>query len=290
MGPLWDFDAGYGFDWSQMTTGHNFFSRFDETVMGSNPYKRNGNYNYVPQFFTDLFGCKEFVKAYKEQWAACKDTIVTHAWNECMKYVDEMRSSGAIDREFKRWPIKGKTFNTEVEKMYQWLKNRLVHISYLIAAIPEPADVVPSTGEKLCGTIEVNTRMDWNNGFTQTNKVKVDKKKILQLMGITTADFQEPNVTIVPLNSDGTEGGNHTNGTYGAWFDEDDNPGYFDDGHVYIEVFDDLWNWNCGLYQWNCYDEAHTVTMQYQYPHEGTLLKVNVEVHFNISNSWGYGW
>ena len=53
MGPLWDFDAGYDFDWSNMQTNHTFFSNYKETVMGTNPYKRNGNYNYVPQFFTN---------------------------------------------------------------------------------------------------------------------------------------------------------------------------------------------------------------------------------------------
>lgn len=288
MGPLWDFDAGYDFDWSQMTTGHNFFTAFNETVMGTNPLKRNGNYNYVPQFFTDLFGCKEFVEQYKAQWAACKDTIVTHAWNECMKYVAEMKRSGAIDREFNRWPIKGKTFDIEVEKMHQWLQNRLVHMSYLIAGIPEPSE--PTTKGKLCGTVKVTTAMDWNSGYSQAKKVKVSKQKVLELMGITAADFQESNVTVVPLNSDGTEGENHTNGTFGAWFDEDDDPGYFNDGHVYIEVFNDLWNWNCGLQQYVCYDDAHTVTMQYQYPYDDTLLKVNVEVTFTISGSGGWWW
>ena len=290
MGPLWDFDAGYDFDWSTMTTGHNYFSRFDETVMGSNPYKRNGNYNYVPQFFTDLFGCKEFVEQYKSQWAASKDTIVTHAWTECMKYVEEMRSSGAIGREFKRWPLAGKTFDTEVERMHEWLKNRLVHMNYLIAAIPEPADVVPTTNEKLCGTIKTSVNMDWNNGFTQTNKVTVNKQRVAHLMGINANQLQDSELSIVPLNRDGTEGQNHTNGTFGGWFDEDGNPGYFGDGHVYIEVFEDLWTWSCGLYQNNCYDDSHTVTMQYQYPHEGTLLKVNIEVSVNISNIGGGWW
>jgi spore coat protein CotH len=138
MGPLWDFDAGYDFDWGQMTTGHTFFTDFTETVMGSNPLKRNGQYNYVPQFFTDLFACPEFVEAYKAQWAAVKDTIVTHAWNECMKYVEQMRASGAIDREFQRWPISGKHFETELSKMEKWLQNRKIHFSYLVAAIPTP--------------------------------------------------------------------------------------------------------------------------------------------------------
>ena len=137
MGPLWDFDAGYDFDWSQMTTGHNYFSDFRETVMGTDPLNRNGQY-HPSQFFTNLFACKEFVAAYKAQWAATKDSLVVHAWGECMKYVDELRASGALDREFRRWPIKGKNYNTELEKMHQWLQNRLIHISYLIAAIPNP--------------------------------------------------------------------------------------------------------------------------------------------------------
>jgi len=290
MGPLWDFDAGYDFDWGSMYTGHTFFADYQETVMGTNPLKRNGNYNYVPQFFTDLFGCPEFVKAYKAQWAAVKDSIVSHAWDECMKYVDQLRASGAIDREFQRWPLAGKTFDTELEKMHRWLNNRRQHMTYLIAAIPEP-DETPVTGSKLCGTVTASVTMDWNKGFGQSAKVKVNRQRVCQLMGIAQGDLQEANISIVPLNSDGTEGENHTNGAYGGWFDEDGDPGYFDWGHVYIEVFQDLWNWNCGLYTYNCYDKQHTVTMQIQYPHQGTLLKVNVTVNFSISNApdWG-GW
>ena len=136
MGPLWDFDAGYDFDWATMTTGHTYFSDFRETVMGTNPLRRNGQYGYVPQFFTDLFGCREFVEQYKAQWAAVKDDIVGHAWAECMKYVERLRSDGAIDREAARWPIRGKNFETELEKMHRWLENRRVHITYLVQNIP----------------------------------------------------------------------------------------------------------------------------------------------------------
>lgn len=285
MGPLWDFDAGYDFDWSNMYAGHTFFTDFTETVMGSNPLKRNGNYNYVPQFFTDLFGCKEFVKAYKEQWLQVKDSIVSRNWQECMKYVENMRQ-GAIEREFRRWPLQGKNFETELEKMHRWLQNRLTHMTYLIAAIPEP-DNTPVSSGKLCGTVTANVSMDWNLGYQQNNKVRVSKQKVLQLMGLNASELQESLLTIVPLNSDGTEGSNNTNGVFGGWFDANDDPGIFNDGHVYIEVFQDLWNWNCGLQQWVCWDDSHTVTMQYQYPHQGQLLKVNVEVNFTITNnSW----
>ena len=281
MGPLWDFDAGYDFDWGQMTTGHTFFTDFTETVMGSNPLKRNGQYNYVPQFFTDLFACPEFVEAYKAQWAAVKDTIVTHAWNECMKYVEQMRASGAIDREFQRWPISGKRFDTELSKMKQWLQNRNTHFSYLVAGIPTPSE--PVIKERFCGSITVNTAMNWYQGYSQDNEVRISKQQVCNLMGLSTNEMNEAELSIVPLYTDGTEGENHTNGVFGGWFNSDGDPGYYAQGHVYIEVFNDLWNWSCGLYKENCWHDAHAVTMQYQYPYNGTLLKVNIEANFTIA-------
>ena len=280
MGPLWDFDAGYDFDWGNMYTGHTFFTDYRETVMGTNPLKRNGNYHYVPQFFTDLFACPEFVKAYKAQWAAVKDSIVTHGWEECMKYVAHLQE-GPMNREAERWPIHGKDFETELQKMHQWLLNRADFLTNLIANIPEP-DTTTVSNDRLCGTVNVDVTMDWDKGYSQTNQVKVRKQRVITMMGLSNSEFDETKTNIVPLNTDGTEGINGTNGVFGGWFDKDNNPGKYANGHVYIEVFDDLWNWNCGLYQWQCWDNEHTVTMQYQYPHEGTLLKVNIEVHFTI--------
>ena len=286
MGPLWDFDAGYDFDWSDMYTGHNFFSNYRETVMGSNPLKRNGNYNYVPQFFTDLFGCPQFVEAYKAQWETVKDSIVTRNWDECMRYVEQLRQNGTLQREDRQWTISGKNFETELEKMHQWLINRANFMTQLIQNIPMPSEE-PNKG-RLCGTIPVSTTMQWSKGYDQNNKVSVSKEQVLKLMGIAESDFSEANLSIIPLNTDGSEGSNGTNGTFGGWFDADGNPGAYANGHVYIEVFDDLWNWNCDLYQYQCWDDSHTVTMQYQYPQGGVLLKVNIEVHFTIEQNGGW--
>ncbi|MCR5132103.1 MAG: CotH kinase family protein [Prevotella sp.] len=289
MGPLWDFDAGYDFEWSNMMTGHTFFSNYKETVMGSNPYKRNGNYNYVPQFFTDLFGCSEFVQAYKDQWAAVKDSIVERNWKEMENYIVNLRRA-CMPRESNRWPISGKTFNTEVEKMHEWLENRCAFLTNLIENIPMPDDT-PIHDEQVCGTITTDVTMNWYDGYQQSNKVRVSKSDVLELMGVSESEFNEGNVTIVPLMNDGSEGSNGTNGVFGGWFDENGEPGAYAQGHVYIEVFNDLWNWDCGLYQNNCYDEEHTVTMQYQYPYDGVLKKVNVDVHFTIEwNGGGWWW
>ena len=287
MGPLWDFDAGYDFDWGNMYTGHTFFTDYRETVMGSNPYKRNGNYRDVPQFFTNLFGCKEFVRKYKETWALYADSIVSRNWTVMEKYLANMRQ-GAMQRDANRWPIRNKQFETEVSKMHEWLTNRAAYMTDLIRNIPEPEDEVPITDETLCGTVYAHTTMQFWDGYGQNVKVNVDKAKVLSLLGLTDDTFKPTSMTIVPLNTDGTPGPNNTNGVYGGWFDEDGNPRTWDIGHVYIEVFDDLFNWNCGVRNDNCYDDEHTVTMQYQYADGGVLKKVNVRVNFTIES--GGGW
>lgn len=281
MGPLWDFDAGYDFDWSDMYTGHHFFADYRETVMGSNPVKRNGNYPAVPQFFTDLFGCKEFVELYKATWSQYADSIVSRPWQEVKSYVNGIRQ-GAMARDAAKWPISKYRFESELSKMHNWLLNRADYLGQLIENIPIPSETIPVTDEELMGTIDVNVTMKWYNGYSQDVQIPVSRSQVLSLLDVSETDFNGANVDIVPLNTDGSVGGNNTNGVFGGWFNADGNPRYFNEGHVYIEVFSDLFNWNCGLRQDNCYDDAHMVTMQYQYQVGSTLRKVNVRVHFTI--------
>lgn len=285
MGPLWDFDAGYDFDWADMYNGHDYFASYRETVMGSNPVKRNGNYHDTPAFFTDLFGTKEFVELYKQTWRQYADSIVSGPWAEVERYVNGLRQ-GAIQREATQWPIRRKSFETELEKLHTWLTNRAAFIGNLIENIPEPEDVVPIDDETLRGTIDVYTTMQWSDGYHQDVKVEVDRAKVLQLLGVTTSDFKESGVTIVPLNNDGTVGSNNTNGVFGGWFNADGEPRVWDGGHVYIEVYSDLFNWTCGVRNDTCYDDEHLVTMQYQYQVGSELRKVNVRVHFTIEQGW----
>ena len=49
MGPLWDFDAGFDFDWSTMYTGHNYFNNFRKLVLGRDPYRQIGGHR-IPYF------------------------------------------------------------------------------------------------------------------------------------------------------------------------------------------------------------------------------------------------
>ena len=293
MGPVWDFDAGYDFDWSNMYTGHTFFSSYRETVMGSNPYRRNGNYPSVSRFFTDMFRSPEFVRQYKEEWNLIKDSLVERNWQQAQRYAQRLQQ-GAFQREAQRWPL-SKDVSTEMNAMHQWLLNRLTFFDNLVNNIPEPEEQVPIHDETLAGTINLDVSIDWLQGYHQANQVQVPKQRLCQLLGIDEDDFRADKVDILPLDNQGQTGPNLTNGVFGAWFDQDGNPGEYAWGHVFIEVLEengtvDVLNWNCGLYQDNCQDSEHTVTMQMRYQVDDVLKKVNVVVRFDISNAGGGGW
>lgn len=132
FGPLWDFDAGFDFDWSTMYTGHNYFYSYKELVLGTDPVNHTKGYA-VPSFFTDLFRNKWFVSEYKARWLAVKDKVMSEYWVTTQKYADNI--SGAMARDAARWPI-DKNYKTEIPRMKQWLTNRVGYLSTIIANYP----------------------------------------------------------------------------------------------------------------------------------------------------------
>ncbi|MDX8338984.1 CotH kinase family protein [Draconibacterium sp. IB214405] len=133
MGPLWDFDAGFDFDWGTMYTGHNYFRSHRELVLGTSPLHHTGGY-VVPGFFTDLFKSKQFVAEYKTRWLAIEDKIMADYWPATYAYAEEFAE--AATRDAARWPI-GKDNETEIQRMQQWLTNRVNYLNTVINNYPE---------------------------------------------------------------------------------------------------------------------------------------------------------
>ncbi|MBR3456307.1 MAG: CotH kinase family protein [Bacteroidaceae bacterium] len=291
FGPVWDWDAGYDFNWNDMYTGHTFFRDYRETVMGSNPLKQNGNYK-LSGFFTDLFACKPFVQRYKEVWNTYSDSIVSRNWSQMEKYLQYM-NEGPLERDLQRFPISGFKPTTETAKMKKWLDNRRDFIDNLINNIPEPQDVKPIEDEEVVGSLTYDVELSMSNGYHQDVQVNVDFQQFCKLLNISVNDYNENNIVdIVPINPDGTVGSNTAAGTYGAWFSSE---GYTtiwgNDSHVFIEISGDLFNWTCGCHPDICEgDDKHTVMMQYQYQTGSTLKKVNVVVNFTIADDGGWWW
>ena len=277
MGPAWDFDAGFDFDWGTMTTGHHYFME-QELVLGTDPVKHTRGYR-VSGFFTDLFRNTRFVSEYQQRWLEVKDSILLHSWAEIEKY--EVCLQDAKARDFERWPI-DRSYTQELENMYDWLEERIDVLTSVIAQYPA-GEINREVTD--CGTIRIEMSLSHELGYHQEKTVDISEDDLLSKLEITQSELYGPNLNIVPLRTDGSVGENFTNGIFGGWFEEDNNPGYWSNGHVYIEVFEDLTHWNCGIRADEGYCEVgdqHQVSMQYQFAKADQLKTVTVTIVFTI--------
>ena len=278
MGPSWDFDAGYDFDWSTMMTGHNYFNA-QEVFLGTDPANHTNGYR-VSDFFTQMFRNKRFVEEYKARWNEVKDSIFTHSWEIMENY--RLYMQDAMAREAKKWPI-DKNYVTETNRLEKWLSDRVTYLTTVINNYPAGSVTTTKIG---CGTISCDVTMSYKLGYGQTMNVNIDQNLLLSKLVITSSQLNSTAMRIVPLNTDGTEGANNTNGVYGGWFEADNNPGYWSNGHVYIEVFSNLTVWNCGLRAESGFcavGDHHTVKMQYQYTQGMETKTVTIIVNFTIA-------
>lgn len=135
MGPLWDFDAGFDFDWGTMTDGHHFFESYKEYVLGPDPIHHTGAY-WVPEFFTDIFRSDEFCEEFIARWEEISPLIMTEVWDNTEKYITA--AEDAMVRNSQRWPIyfpsdswpqQEISFATEIVNMYSWLSYRVDYLT-----------------------------------------------------------------------------------------------------------------------------------------------------------------
>ena len=132
-GPLWDFDAGFDFDWGTMYTGHQFFKDYRETVLGTDPARHISDYTYTSSFFTDMWKNKEFVSEVKRHWKQIRPRIMAEFWPETKRYAEAAKE--AMERDAKRWPI-DKHYQTEINRMEKWLNSRTIYMDNIVSNYP----------------------------------------------------------------------------------------------------------------------------------------------------------
>lgn len=291
FGPTWDWDAAFDFDWSDMYTGHAYFSNYKELIYGTDPVKGTGAAYNINKFWRNMFDSRPFVTEYKKAWSEKSDSMFLAPWEETSKYVDALTAEGSYNRETKKWPATstansgwqwGSTSTTkydpatEITKMGEWLKKRKRYLDGIIASYPAGKDVaeeiVDANDIKVVQTISKEQECSLSGGYSQNGKIHIDAASVESALG------GEP-TELVPLNADGTEGGNTAAKVYGAWFDSDGNTVLWGgDTQVYIES-DDLYSWAFGCHPYNgYYGESIEVTMQYRRGRKA----VNVVVKFKI--------
>ena len=280
FGPVWDWDAGFDFDWGNMYYGHTFFSDYRELIYGTDPVNYTNAEYKINKFWLSLFGNATFVKQYKEAWEHHTNAIVEENWAETKKYADALTKEGAYDRDSECWPLvvddwwSTTTFYpaTELRKMEQWIKNRKNYLDDVIANYPDGDDEIVPLYANVVKTIQKSQTITFSKGYSQSGKINITQNDI------TTALGGEP-TSLVPLDTNDEEGSNTANGEYGAWFDEDGNTNSWGQGHVYIES-NSLYSWAFGCHPKNCQaGDRHIVTMQYRRGNNA----VNVEVTFYVN-------
>lgn len=297
MGPFWDWDAAFCFDWGDMYTGHIYFGSYGDLVLGSDPAKQSGG---TPRYFTDMFKNARYTKEYKELWNSVKDSIFTRNWAVMEKYIENLKD-GPYDRDEKRWPIykpssgggwgsRSKLIDipSEIESMKTWLQNRTAFMDQVINAYPDGSVVTEDFGITSIltknNTIIVNAKMDAAGGYGQSFSIDVDQDLVASILGVSPNSLTESTLTLNPLNADGNIGQNTAAGRYGAWFSgEGYTTNWGNNSHVYIEA-NQLFSWGCGCYPGICNSgDAHTVYMQYGMTINGEIKTVNVKVNFGLN-------
>ncbi len=295
MGPFWDWDAGFDFDWSDMMTGHTYFSDYTELVLGTDPAKRKGMCGSTPRFFTDMFKSATYTQAYKDLWNSVKDSIFTRNWAEMEKYIAEL-DKGAYSRDIARWPLTstysygfGKhefSVSEEIAKMKTWLQNRTSYLDEVINAYPDPSKKVEETD---CGMMTINVKLSQQKGYSQDGVIEIEEDSLAKHFGLSLDELYEVSVSLTSLNSDGSDGWSSAQGTWGAWFDTNgDVCDYTGKSHVFIEPSDlwtnDIYSWNYGCHPDNCKSgDKHTVYMKFTAPlKDGNVGALKVRVNFGI--------
>ena len=310
MGPFWDWDAGFDFDWGTFYDGNIFryFGDYRELVLGTDPANRKGLYGATPKFFTDMFKSDRYTREYKALWNSVKDSIVEHSWTIVEQYVEEL-NKGAYARNKLRWPIVenfgwgnwGQTVsydvNQELSKMKTWLDNRVAYLDQVINAYPQTG--TEGAGDELeygilntyiSGTqIDIFAMLNMSDGYSQSSAIEIAPSTLAEMLGLSDNEFSNAKVKLSALNANGKEGGHTAQGTWGAWFDNKGNVvDYGGNSHVYIEpknlTSSDIYSWNYGCHPNHCQKgDQHVVTMRYAVTLNGQTSYIKVTVHFGIN-------
>ena len=140
MGPVWDCDGGFCYNWGDMYDywgwGHTYFEDYRLLIMGSQPYYGTSAYGSgISPFFSNLFAMPQFVKAYKARWKEKRDEMLDMVLDNIDATYDVI--ADAMRADCSLWRISNYTPAGEVEKLKEWLINRFDYLDTVIAAYEE---------------------------------------------------------------------------------------------------------------------------------------------------------
>lgn len=139
MGPLWDCDGGFNYNWSDMYDsrgrGHTYFESYRTLIFGSDPYYRTGAYGSTPSdFFCCLFGMPEFVRLIRQLWIDNQVSLLSGLL-DCLAETETLIGTAA-QADMDRWGIDRYVHAEEYRKLRAWLTNRFRYLDGVIRNYP----------------------------------------------------------------------------------------------------------------------------------------------------------
>jgi hypothetical protein len=129
MGPLWDFDGGYGYEDDERTFFREYVGRIPHLHrrIGFGEYGTN-----TQKFFNQFFQDPEFKALYKSRWNEKSADIASMS-----SFIDEMAAK--LQKSYRtncgRWSPDF-DYNSEIQKMKTWLNNRVAYLDGTILTSP----------------------------------------------------------------------------------------------------------------------------------------------------------
>ena len=139
MGPLWDCDGGFNYNWGDMYDnrgwGHTYFESYKTLIFGSDPYYRTGAYGSTPSdFFCCLFGIPEFVRLVRQVWID-NHAALLEGLLDCLAETEALIGKEA-QADMDRWGIKNYKHAEEYRKLRSWLTDRFNYLDRIIRNYP----------------------------------------------------------------------------------------------------------------------------------------------------------
>jgi len=231
MGPVWDCDGGFSYNWGDMYDysgrGHTYFETYRNLIYGTDPYNESGAYGSFPRFFADLWGIDEFVAAYKAQWKE-KSEGMLEAVLENIDAVYEVTGSAMV-KDAKLWGIADNyTTSSEVKKLKTWLTNRFNYLDNVIANYPGGGET-PAEEVKIVDSFEIDASYTVRSGHytgTTLDLTAAQLTKIGNALGIDGSSlYSNEFVSLVAVSGETFVENSTASDTfgYGFWFDKDGN-------------------------------------------------------------------
>lgn len=151
MGPVWDFDGGFGYGWDEDTkeyftsqswilgTGNPSKSPYNCTAESKNDWGMCNGTNMrfnsydgraVPGFFANMFANGTFLAVYKARWESLKTGILEDAFTKLDAYVSQAKI--ALENDASRWPPI-RRYDVEIQALKKWLAERADKYSSVLA-------------------------------------------------------------------------------------------------------------------------------------------------------------